>query len=146
VTVRSAYRRVSSSSLLLRFGIFSAALIAGLGVVLGGVLEASVESRALVQAERMAATLSDVSIQPLLGWEDFADGEVRAGRAEQLDAHMDAMVAAGTVARVKLFNDQGSVLYATDGGLMGQQVEVAGSLATALGGDVDSALEPLPTP
>ena len=70
----------------MRFGVASALLTVGLGLVLGRVLNATVKQRALAQSESTVASVGRLAVQPLLAREDFASGVVDREPHGPLDA------------------------------------------------------------
>src|SRR5687768_10867971 len=132
---------LASSSLLVRFGAASAALAVGLGLVLGWVLNSTVKERALVQSESTVASVGRLAVQPMLAPEDFVSGRVHPERLVPLSRGVADLINDGTVARVKVFNQQGTVLYSSDQQLIGETQQPEEGLEHALDGTVDSELQ-----
>ena len=133
--------RLAASSLLVRFGAASAALAVGLGLVLGWVLNSTVKERAMAQSESTVASVGKLAVQPLLAREDFAAGMVHPERLVLVSRGIADLINDGTVARVKVFNPQGKVLYSDDQQLIGTTQEPEEGLESALAGAIDSELQ-----
>ena len=141
MTISGLRKRITRSSLLLRFAVVSALLVAGLGLVLGQVLRSTVEERALTQSENTVASIGRLAVQPLLSRQDFETGVVSPAHLARLGPAMKQVFAAGTVARVKVFDREGTILYSDQQQLIGQSNGTNDELDSALAGQVTSELQ-----
>jgi diguanylate cyclase (GGDEF)-like protein len=111
--------RIPRLSLLGRFSLLSLALFVLLGGVLGVVLQSSIKRRAIADARRLGVVLArgaGASLRP---------GDVRAPVAgadlRRLDQSLREPLAGSGVARVKLFEPGGVVVYSDDHALIGSR-------------------------
>ena len=140
MTIQRLRSRLLRTSLLLRFGLASALLVIGLGLVLAWVLISTVEDRALAQSELMVAGIGQLAVQPLLIREDFESGAVSPGSLGRLEPAVADLIADGTVSRIKVFDGEGTVIYSDDPTLIGDRQAIEDGLASALDGRVSSEL------
>jgi len=132
--------RFGRVSLLIRFGVLSAVLLAGLGLLLGVALEDTVRTRALAQAEDDAAGVARMGVQPKLRLDDFQHGRIAPERLVELESALRAVTDDGEVVRVKVFDTTGTLLYSDDAELIGEQT-TSDDLAVALSGGIASGIE-----
>ena len=100
-------------SLLARFGVASAVLLAIVGIVLAQTLSAVIEKRAWVQAEQTAVVAVGLGIAPRLDPAEFTSTIVGPNK-DVLDRALEeaALTPNGyQVLRVKVFNTYGTVIY-----------------------------------
>jgi diguanylate cyclase (GGDEF)-like protein len=133
-------RGVRRPSLLVQFGVVSAVLVIGLGLVLGSALEDTVQQRALAQAEDTAAGMARLAVQPVLSPADFAAGEIAPQRLADLRETLRGVTADGSVERLKVFDRRGTLLYSDETRLIGQR-STSDDLDTALAGGTASEIE-----
>jgi diguanylate cyclase (GGDEF)-like protein len=98
------------TSLLQRFAVLSAVLIALLGAALGYLVRRDVRDRALDQAAGHAHLVARLAIQPLLSPGDLSAG-IDAASRERLDQALGAVRAAG-VSGLTVRNADGTIVYA----------------------------------
>ncbi len=139
--VRRLAGLAGSTSLLVRYGLASAALVTVLGVVLGSVLASTVDNRALEQSERTAVSIGRLAVRPLLHNADFDRGTISPRRLERLSRAMETVVSDSTIARVKVFDRNATVLYSDDRTLIGTRLPADEDLLAALGGSRASELD-----
>jgi diguanylate cyclase (GGDEF)-like protein len=133
--------RVSRVSLLARFGVLSAVLLAGLGMVLAVALKDTVQNRALVQAEHAAANVARMGVEPLLHVSDFQAGRIDPQRLARLRSTLRAGVADdGQVVRIKVYDGHGTLLYSDDTAVIGER-STSDDLSEALAGGIVSGIE-----
>ena len=140
MTIQRLRSRLVRTSLLLRFGLASALLVIGLGLVLGWMLNSTVEDRALAQSESMVAGIGELAVQPLLVRDVFESGAVSPASLERLDPAVAALIADETVSRIKVFDGEGTVIYSDDPSVIGERQGAGEGLASALDGQVSSEL------
>ena len=108
--------------LLPRFALASFVAVALLGLVLAHTLAAGVRTRALADARRTAALIDGSVVRPQLTANDLETG-LPQGRVRALDRALWPSVAAGEVARIKVWNRDSSVVYATDHSIIGKHFD-----------------------
>jgi diguanylate cyclase (GGDEF)-like protein len=129
------------TSLLRRFAILSAILIALLGLVLAFLLGRDVRNRALDQAERSAALVARLGILPLLAPSDLESG-LAPRTVERLDGALRT-ARAEDVARIKVWSSDGTVVYSDKQSLVGRSFPPGGALGRALEGEISSNVSEL---
>jgi diguanylate cyclase (GGDEF)-like protein len=139
-TRSTPHGRVRRVSLLVRFGVLSAVLVAGLGVVLAAALKDTVENRALAQAEQTAARVARMAVQPHLHVQDFEQGHIAPDRFTALESNLRGVGIGDEVLRVKVFDRRGTLLYSDEAELIGEQ-SMSDDLAEALAGGIASEIE-----
>ncbi len=129
--------------LLARFALASFVAVALLGVALAHTFEQGVSSRALTGA-RMTANLIDGSlVRPELRESDLQTGLTPA-RVAGLDRALAASLKGGQVARIKIWNSDSRVVYATDHSIIGKRfATVDDELEKALDGKPASDVDDL---
>jgi diguanylate cyclase (GGDEF)-like protein len=129
--------------LLARFALASFVAVALLGVALAHTFEQGVSSRALTGA-RMTANLIDGSlVRPELRESDLQTG-LTPTRVAALDRALAASLKGGQVARIKIWNSDSRVVYATDHSIIGKRfATVDDELEKALDGKPASDVDDL---
>ena len=128
--------------LLGKFALASLLPIVVLGVVLAHYLAGQIESRALANARQGAVLSSRLGIQPLLTPTDLRDG-LTPDRFAAFDRAIRNDLIGSDVARVKIWNGDGRVIYSDDRKLVGRRFAPTEELATALRGEVASEVSRL---
>jgi diguanylate cyclase (GGDEF)-like protein len=121
-------RLLARVPLLARFSLLSLLMVALLGLAVGVALHLRVQHRAVAEAERLAVALAATSGRWALTPQDMA-APVSPERASQLDAELSKPLDAAGVAAVMVFNDAGTVIYATDHAQIGDRSAEAAALA-----------------
>jgi diguanylate cyclase (GGDEF)-like protein len=121
------------TSLLVRFGIISAVVIVATGIVLGRGLTSVAQRRSLADARGEAQLLARVGIQPLLENDDLRDG-LTPDHIKALDAALASSTARAEIARVKIWNRAGIVVYSDAKDLIGKSFPPSDELTTAMSG------------
>ena len=106
--------------LLSRFALASFVAVALLGVALAHTLAAGVRSRALASAEHTAAIVDGSLVGPHLTRQDLAHG-LPPSRVAALDHALAASLKSDQIARIKVWNDDKRVIYATDHSIIGKR-------------------------
>ena len=131
--------RLRRPGLVATFGIVGLVPIVVIAAVLAHFMEAKVRERALAEATRSAALVTQMGIRPQL----TPDG-VRSGlspfRIDDLDAVFKEEEASAQVSRIKIWNRDGIVVYSNDRDLIGRGFRVADELALALQGEIESEI------
>jgi diguanylate cyclase (GGDEF)-like protein len=132
--------------LLPRFALASFVAVALLGLVLAHTLAAGVRTRALADARRTAALIDGSVVRPQLTADGLKTG-LPQRRVHALDKALWPSVAAGEVARIKVWNRDSSVVYATDHSIIGKHFEEGDDeLEEALDGETVSDVDDLKKP
>ena len=128
--------------LLGTFALASVLPIVALGLVLGHYLQGQIESRALGNARQIAVISSRLGIQPLLSPNDLDRGLTPAKLASFDDA-LGKGLAGSDIARVKIWNRTGKIIYSDDSALVNRHFTPDDELKEALDGEVASEVSGL---
>jgi signal transduction histidine kinase len=128
--------------LLGKFAITSLIPIVLLGLALARSLERQIRDQALTDARDVAAVVARLGIQPQLSPDDLTRG-LTAARYRRLDRAIRAGLNRTEVARVKIWNRSGSVVYSDDRDLVGRTFTPSEELEDALHGEVASEVSDL---
>ncbi len=128
--------------LLLRFGLISALAIAALGIVLVAELRSTIRGQAVDEGRTLAVLAARLRVQPELTPADLS-AALSAQRSAQLKHLLDTSLQDTHVARIKLWNPQGQVVFSDDPKLQGQTFKLSGDLYEALKGDVIAGITDL---
>jgi diguanylate cyclase (GGDEF)-like protein len=128
--------------LVATFGIVSLIPILVIGAVLAHFMEAQVRERALAEATRSATLVGQIGIKPQLSRDAFRRG-LTPFRVDNLDAIFRSEEVRGNVARIKIWNREGVVVYSEDHELINRSFPVSGHLSQALEGHVESEISTL---
>jgi diguanylate cyclase (GGDEF)-like protein len=128
--------------LLGKFALASLLPIAVLGVVLAHSIAGQVENRALANARQAAVLSSRLGIQPLLTPTDLRDG-LTPERFASVDEALRTDLIGNEVARVKIWNRDGRVVYSDDRKLVGRRFPPSDELNEALDDRVASEVSGL---
>ena len=129
-------------SLLARFGLLSLIPIVGLGLLLARDMRHGMEQEALNDGRMVAKLTARLRIQPLLQGEDLSK-PLAPAHVERLTQTLRSELGPGDVARIKLWNRAGVVVYSDDHGLVGKRFAVGHELAEAFDGQVASEISHL---
>ena len=136
-----ARRRLRGIGLLGRFTLISAVLVSALGLFLSGLLQSTIEDRALHRAERLAQSIGGLAVEPLLRSNDFLAARLGNERLFQLDREIkERLRATEDVSRVKLFSNRGVVVYSDELRLVGTRFTPSEEKSAAFAGEVVSRL------
>jgi hypothetical protein len=128
--------------LLGKFALASLLPVVLLGVVLAQTMGGEIRQRALADA-RQSAQLIDLSlVQPQLSAADLTAG-LSERRIRTLDRALQASLAGKEIARIKIWNRQIRVVYASDHPIIGHTFPVSEELRTALAGTTASEVSDL---
>jgi diguanylate cyclase (GGDEF)-like protein len=130
-------RAVRNVPLIVRFALLSFALVAGVAVVLLLALSSMTADRARSEAERSAQFVTDVSLEPLLAGSLGGRGLDAAAR-DRLDRATYAGIQAEVLRRVKVYDQDGTVVHADDPTEVGR-LDLAPAVSAGLAGRTTSA-------
>ena len=129
--------------LLTRFALASFVAVALLGVALAHTFAQGVRSRALADARRTANLVDGSLVRPQIRESDLQTGLAPA-RVTALDRALAASLAGGQVARIKIWNRDSRVVYASDHSIIGKRFPtIDDELAEALDGETASDVDNL---
>jgi diguanylate cyclase (GGDEF)-like protein len=128
--------------LLAKFAVVSLIPIVLLGIVLAHVLREAIRQRALVNARQSAALLEQSLVQPRLSTADVTAG-LKAGRVSDLDRALRPSLAGKEIARIKIWNRSGRVIYSSDHEIIGRSYPASEELEEALAGETASEISDL---
>lgn len=130
------------SSLLRQFAVLSAVPIALTGVFLAQVVSRDVKNRALDRAAGAAELIARLGVQPLLSQSDLDQG-LSPERLAEMDRALHGGLVGDQVARVKIWNQEGRVVYSDDRSILGRSFPASDDLEQALEGRVVSEVTSL---
>jgi diguanylate cyclase (GGDEF)-like protein len=125
-----------------KFALVSVLPIVALGFVLAYVLGADVRQRALADARRSAALLEQSLVLPQLAPSDLR-GRLSTGKIQRLDQALRPAVESQSIARIKVWDPRGRVVYATDATIVGHRFVPSSELREALSGQTASEISDL---
>jgi diguanylate cyclase (GGDEF)-like protein len=131
-------------SLLTKFSVLSLLVIVALGLGVGYVLHERIERRALLEATKLAETMTMLGLQPIL-----LPGDLAAGHGE---SHLDALdeqlklrdFDALGIRRLKVFNGDGVIVYSDERSIVGDAHPGAPDIRSALAGNVERSVKETP--
>ncbi len=133
-------RRPFRLGLLGKFALASAIPLLALGLVLGKYLSHRIHERTLTQAERSAELIARVGFQSQLKPHDLIRGELSESRERVLNEALNSKRLEDGLARIKIWNKQGLVVYSDDSKLIGKRYQLFGPLRQALAGRTVSSV------
>lgn len=122
-------------SLLASFSILGVLITALTAIAFAWILERRLEQAALWQEAESAADQVALILSPNLTEADFS-ASLSPAKYAQVDELVHHDIMREHIVRVKIWNNEGMLLYSDDGSLVGQQFPVSDELAKALGGDI----------
>jgi diguanylate cyclase (GGDEF)-like protein len=120
-----------------RFALVSLIPIVVLGIALSHVLRAEIRARALSNARADASLLERTIVQSRLTPNQLRNG-LDPAQVRELDRSLHASLQGGEIARIKVWDPQGHVVYSNNPSIIGKRFELDEDLRAALGGDVHS--------
>jgi diguanylate cyclase (GGDEF)-like protein len=134
--------RLLRVGLLARFALASLVAVVLLGVVLAHTLAGQIRQRALANARQSAQLIDQSLVQPQLSAADLAAG-LSQRHIRGLDRALQASLAGKEIARIKVWNRQNRVVYASDHVIIGHTFPASEELRAALGGNTASEVSDL---
>jgi diguanylate cyclase (GGDEF)-like protein len=128
--------------LLGKFALASLLPIALLGIVLAHVLRDEIRQRALINARQSAALLEQSLVQPRLSAGSLTNGLTR-NRMRALDEALRPSLAGKEIARIKIWNRNAKVIFASDHDIIGRAYPTSDELEEALDGHTASEISKL---
>ena len=131
-----------------RIGLFGTFALASLipivllGIVLEHVLRDEIRERAVGNARRSAALLERTLVQPRLARADLSGG-LSKRRRRRLDRALAPSIESNEIARIKVWNRRGKVVYATEDVIIGRTYPLSDELKEALNGETASEISEL---
>src|SRR3954471_17669868 len=131
--------RVGRWTLLTKFTMLSLLCFAALGVALSQLLAHQIRDRALSNtvesAELLSGTIADSQLRPT----DLHYG-MDPARVRAIDAALKQAQAHDRIARFKIWNTSGQIVYSDDHGAIGRTFDVEDDLREAFSGDTHSGI------
>jgi diguanylate cyclase (GGDEF)-like protein len=112
--------------------------IVALGLVLAWVLQGRIVSRTLADATQSASLLARLGVQPRISPSELKRG-LSADGIKALDAQLRARSVTHDLARIKIWNNEGVIVYSDDHKLISQQPGESDELKNALDGRPNAA-------
>jgi diguanylate cyclase len=125
--------RLSRLPLTPVFGIFSLVAMVVVALALQTSLRSMIEERALADAVRGSDFVTQVALEPILG-PALIRGELTERERLRVDAAVDSGIRDGVLARMKVFDRDGRVLYSDDRSVVGQRYDLSPELRAVLAG------------
>ena len=128
-------------SLLTKFSVLSLLLIVALGLGVGKVLHERIERRALLEATKLAETMTTLGLQPIL-----LPGDLAAGHGDKHLASLDEQLKLRDfdrlgIRRLKVFNEDGVIVYSDERSIVGEAHLDAPDIRSALAGNVERSVK-----
>ncbi len=112
--------------------------IVALGVVLAWVMRSQIVDRTLADASQSASLVARLGVQPRISQYELKHGLSPAG-VRALDEQLSARSVKRDLARIKIWNNQGLIVYSDDHTLIGRRPGESDDLESALDGRPDAA-------
>jgi diguanylate cyclase (GGDEF)-like protein len=130
--------------LLGKFALASAIPLLVMGAVMGKYLSHRVQERTLAQAERSAELIARVGFQSQITAEELKRGELSPSREIALNEALSSKQQEDGLARIKIWNRAGIVVYSDKREQIGKRYLLFGPLRQALAGKTVSSVSELP--
>ncbi|HEY3758198.1 MAG TPA: bifunctional diguanylate cyclase/phosphodiesterase [Solirubrobacteraceae bacterium] len=131
-------RRRTHLSLTGQVALLSLIPILALGFVLARVLQSQIVTHSLADAGESAQLVARLGIQPRLTPQELRNG-LSAGDVHALDEQLRARSVRSDLARIKIWNNRGRIVYSDDHALIGHSPAESDDLEDALRGEPDPA-------
>ena len=118
--------------------------IVALGFVLAWVLRGQIVDRTLADASQSASLVARLGVQPRISQYELEHG-LSAGGVKALDEQLKARSATRDLARIKIWNNKGLIVYSDDHALIGRRPGESDDLESALRGRPEAASVVTPT-
>jgi hypothetical protein len=135
-------RSLKPPSLLTKFAIASAVPVIVLAFGLSQLIENRIEQRTLDSATDAAQLVATLGIRPSITELDLAQG-LNPDELERLDERLRAELLGKEVARIKVWNRDGEIVYSEDSDLIGRRFEIEEDLHEALEGEIEAEVSEL---
>jgi diguanylate cyclase (GGDEF)-like protein len=140
--------RTPRVSLLTAFGVLSALVVAGIGLVVGLVMADSIRSRAVADAARTGEVAANVGVRPFLEVADLQQDFVPLPdeRIAAIDASLGSSLSPNGVVRIKVWNRQHWLVYSDNAALRRRWFAGVDPLEQAFAGEITSEITDLSGP
>ncbi|HEY5193437.1 MAG TPA: EAL domain-containing protein [Solirubrobacteraceae bacterium] len=118
--------------------------IVALGIVLAWVLRGEIVARTLADATQSASLVARLGVQPRITPSELQHG-LSADGVRALDEQLRARSVTNDLARIKIWNNEGLIVYSDDHALIGRHPGESDDLQNALHGNPDAAAVVSPT-
>ena len=136
--LRSAPSRLT---LVQRFAAVSLVILIAGAIIIGSYVAREIESRVIARTSAITALYVESFISPSL--QDISDGSVTAEKRAELDRLLTDTALGQKIVSFKVWDRQGTVIYARDPALIGKQFGIGQGLASGLAGDIDAQISNL---
>ncbi len=137
-------RSTTGMSLTGQVAVLSLIPIVALGIVLAWVLRSQIVSRTLADATQSASLVARLGVQPRISPSELEHG-LSAGGVRALDEQLRARSVTHDLARIKIWNNDGLIVYSDDHSLIGRRPGESDELQNALRGRPNAAAVVTPT-
>lgn len=146
--VGSLPARVPRISLLTAFGVLSALVVAGIGLVVGLVMADSIRSRAVADAARTGEVAANVGVRPFLEVADLQRDFVPLSdeRIAEIDASLGSSLSPNGIVRIKVWNRQHWLVYSDNPALRRRWFAGPDPLEQSFAGAITSEITDLSGP
>jgi signal transduction histidine kinase len=127
------------------FALLSLVPVVALGIGLGDLVNSGVQQQNLEEAKRSVSVLAQAGIQPLLVPSDLT-ANISDARLDQLDNSLRGVAFGKVVARLKIWNREGVVMYSDNRALVGHAFPADEHLGIALAGTSASEISDASAP
>ncbi len=118
--------------------------VVALGLVLAWVMRSQIVDRTLADASQSASLVARLGVQPRISRYELEHG-LSANGVKALDEQLKARSVTHDLARIKIWNNQGLIVYSDDHALIGRRPGESDDLESALHGRPDAATVVTPT-
>lgn len=118
--------------------------VVALGFVLAWVLRGQIVDRTLADASQSASLVARLGVQPRISQHELEHG-LGAGGVKILDEQLKARSVTRDLARIKIWNNKGLIVYSDDHALIGRRPGESDDLESALRGRPEAATVVTPT-
>lgn len=127
------------SDVFVQYTLGSTLAFLAMAIVLALVLGHQINNQVIEDVESHALSLADSRLVPFFTPQDFEKPPSEA-RYQEMDSFVRRSVASPNVARIKVWNRNGQVIYSTDKSQVGQRFPIKEQLAAALDGGIGRKL------
>jgi signal transduction histidine kinase len=140
-TWRRAWALASHLTLVQRFAVISLAILIAGGFIIGRYVAGEIEDGVTARSSAITALYVDSFVSPHL--QDMGSGQLDSDQRSELDRLLVDSSFGQEIASFKVWDTQGSIVYARDTSLIGQQFGPHGGLSAALAGNVQASVTDL---
>jgi signal transduction histidine kinase len=128
-------------TLVQRFALVSLVILVTGAFIIGSYVAREIESRVIARTSAITALYVESFIGPRL--QEMGGGSVSPEKRAELDHLLSGTALGDEIVSFKIWDLDGTIVYARDPALIGQQFEVGGGLSSALSGEIHSHISSL---